>query len=61
MARRDDNEALQLSSFLYGGNAAYLDDLYARYEEDPSAVDAGWRDFFQGLKDPSQRRDGRRF
>ena len=33
MARQEENEAFQLSSFLYGGNAAYLEDLYARYQE----------------------------
>ncbi len=52
MARREANEAFQLSSFLYGGNAAYLEDLYARYQERPDLVDADWRDFFSTLKDP---------
>ena len=33
MARQDSNEAFQLSSFLYGGNAGYLEDLYARYQQ----------------------------
>ena len=51
MSRQDANAAFALSSFLYGGNAAYIEDLYARYEKDPSAVDAEWRDFFQSLKD----------
>ncbi|WP_181708232.1 2-oxoglutarate dehydrogenase E1 component [Chthonobacter rhizosphaerae] len=49
MARQDQNDAFALTSFLYGGNAAYIEDLYARYEADPNAVDAEWRDFFQGL------------
>jgi 2-oxoglutarate dehydrogenase E1 component len=39
------------TSFLYGGNAAYSEDLYAKYEADPAAVDAEWRAFFQSLKD----------
>jgi 2-oxoglutarate dehydrogenase E1 component len=51
MARQAANEAFQLSSFLYGGNAAYLEDLHARYERDPSSVDAEWGSFFAGLKD----------
>src|SRR4051812_9111268 len=51
MSRQDANAAFALSSFLYGGNAAYIEDLYARYERDPQAVDAEWRDFFQSLKD----------
>jgi 2-oxoglutarate dehydrogenase E1 component len=51
MARQDSNENFLQTSFLYGGNASYIDDLYARYENDPASVDPGWRDFFQALKD----------
>jgi 2-oxoglutarate dehydrogenase E1 component len=51
MSRQDANAAFANTSFLYGGNAAYIEDLYARYEKDPAAVDAEWRAFFQGLKD----------
>jgi 2-oxoglutarate dehydrogenase E1 component len=51
MSRQDANAAFALSSFLYGGNAAYIEDLYARYEADPNAVDQEWRDFFGSLKD----------
>jgi 2-oxoglutarate dehydrogenase E1 component len=53
MSRQDTNQNLLQTAFLYGGNAAYIDDLYARYERDPSAVDAEWRDFFAGLKEDS--------
>ena len=51
MSRQDANAVFARSSFLYGGNAAYIEDLYARYEKDPGSLDAEWRDFFQGLKD----------
>ena len=51
MSRKDANSAFALSSFLQGTNAAYIDDLYARYEQDPSSVDAEWQDFFKSLKD----------
>ena len=51
MSRQNANAAFALTSFLYGGNAAYMDDLYARFEADPAALDAQWRDFFQSLKD----------
>ena len=51
MSRQDANAAFARTSFLYGGNAAYIEDLYARYEHDPASVDAEWRDFFQSLKD----------
>ena len=48
------NEVLAEASFLYGGNADYIDDLYARYEADPKAVDAEWQSFFQSLKDDAR-------
>src|SRR5579863_6872291 len=51
MSRQDANAAFAVSSFLYGGNATYIDDLYARYEADPQAVDAQWQAFFASLKD----------
>ena len=51
MSRQDANAAIALSSFLYGGNAAYIEDLYAQYARDPNAVDAEWKAFFGALKD----------
>ncbi len=51
MARADQNEAFLRTSFLYGGNAAYLEELQARYEQNPTSVDQGWQAFFAALKD----------
>src|SRR5580700_5088493 len=51
MSRQDANAAFASTSFLYGGNAGYIDDLYARYEADPNVVDAEWQVFFGTLKD----------
>ena len=51
MSRQDANAAFALTSFLYGANAPYIEDLYARYEIDPKSVDAEWQSFFQSLKD----------
>jgi 2-oxoglutarate dehydrogenase E1 component len=52
MSRQDLNTALLQTSFLYGANAGYIEDLYARYEANPSSVDAEWQDFFAALHDP---------
>ena len=60
MSRQDANAAFALTSFLYGGNADYIEDLYARYESDPKAVDAEWQSFFQSLKDNSADIEARR-
>ncbi|HXD12985.1 MAG TPA: 2-oxoglutarate dehydrogenase E1 component [Xanthobacteraceae bacterium] len=54
MSRQDANAAFALTSFLYGSNAPYIEELYARYEADPKAVDAEWRSFFQSLKDDAR-------
>ncbi len=51
MSRQDANAALALTSFLYGSNAPYIEELYARYEADPASVDAEWQAFFASLKD----------
>src|SRR5829696_9091191 len=51
MARQDANEAFAQTAFLYGGNAVYIEQLYARYTEDPGSVDSQWREFFASLKD----------
>ena len=51
MSRQDANALFARTSFLYGGNAAYIEDLYAKFENDPASVDAAWREFFTGLKD----------
>jgi 2-oxoglutarate dehydrogenase E1 component len=51
MSRQDANAAFALSSFLQGTNGAYIDDLYARFEQDPGSVDPEWQEFFKSLKD----------
>src|SRR5690606_29853819 len=52
MARQDQaNDEFSLTSFLYGGNADYLEQLQAAYEDDPQSVDPQWQDFFAALKD----------
>ena len=39
------------SSFLSGANAAFVEELYARYTENPNSVDAEWQTFFASLGD----------
>ena len=39
------------TTFLSGANAGFIADLYARYLDDPGAVDESWRRFFQDLAD----------
>src|SRR6476620_5406052 len=51
MSRQDANAAFALSSFLQGTNAPYIDDIYARYEQNPASVDTDWQEFFKSLKD----------
>jgi 2-oxoglutarate dehydrogenase E1 component len=45
------NTAFANTSFLYGGNAAYVEQLHAAYEHDPRSVDSEWQDFFARLND----------
>jgi len=39
------------TSFLFGANAPFIEELYARFLEDPDSVDADWRTFFEALSE----------
>jgi len=65
MARSDTNDVFERTSFLYGGNARFIEQLHDRYLKDPASVDPEWRQFFEGLGDagleprgPSWQREG---
>ncbi len=42
---------LEETSFLYGANGGFIEELYARYLRDPASVDASWQGFFAQLGD----------
>jgi 2-oxoglutarate dehydrogenase E1 component len=42
-------DGLSRFSYATGENAAYIEDLYAKYKADPASVDEGWRKFFEGI------------
>jgi 2-oxoglutarate dehydrogenase E1 component len=49
MNRAELNASFEETSFLYGGNAKFVEDLYNRYLENPAAVDTHWRHYFDAL------------
>jgi 2-oxoglutarate dehydrogenase E1 component len=51
MAKTDANDVFEQTSFLYGGNAQFIEQLQAAYEKDPNSVDPEWRAFFGQLAD----------
>ena len=53
MTEQSQNDVFHSSSFLQGSNAAFVEDLYARYAEDPGSVDDSWAEFFRSLGDES--------
>jgi 2-oxoglutarate dehydrogenase E1 component len=64
MNKTEQRAAFEESSFLYGGNAQFVEHLYHQYLTNPAAVDAHWRNFFDQFEDGSkpqgpswQRRD----
>ncbi|HJU18767.1 MAG TPA: 2-oxoglutarate dehydrogenase E1 component [Stellaceae bacterium] len=46
-----DRADLAGTSFLSGNNAEFIAELYARYLDDPHAVDESWQRFFAGIAD----------
>ncbi|HRD76068.1 MAG TPA: 2-oxoglutarate dehydrogenase E1 component [Hyphomicrobiaceae bacterium] len=51
MTRQPENDELARTSFLNGVNAAYIEELQARYDQNPGSVPDEWRLFFQSLKE----------
>ena len=51
MTDQSPNDQFHASSFMQGHNAEYLEQLYARYANDPNAVDEAWQAFFRELGD----------
>ena len=58
-ARQSATEFFEQTSFLYGGNAVYIENLHARYELDPSSVDAEWRRILRRLGTTTPRSGSR--
>ena len=46
-------QVMNETSFLYGGNAAFVEGLYAQYATNPDTVDPSWRAYFQSLHESS--------
>jgi len=40
---------MQKLNYLQGANPAYIEELYAQYQQNPDSVDSSWRYFFDGL------------
>ncbi len=51
MTDQSPNDLFHASSFMQGTNAEYLEQMYARYANDPSAVDEAWAEFFRQMGD----------
>jgi 2-oxoglutarate dehydrogenase E1 component len=46
---------MQQQSYLSGGNAAFIEELYSRYLKNEDDVDEHWRDWFAELKNGELR------
>jgi 2-oxoglutarate dehydrogenase E1 component len=57
-SRSAPNSVLEETSFLFGTNAAYVEDLYAQYLANPDTVDASWQEFFESLEKQPRINDG---
>ncbi|MXU64516.1 2-oxoglutarate dehydrogenase E1 component [Oceanomicrobium pacificus] len=51
MTDQSPNQVFHASSFLQGHNAEFIEQLYARYADNPNAVDEGWQRFFAELEE----------
>ena len=54
MTEQSPNDVFHASSFMQGHNAEYLEQLQARWANDPASVDDAWAEFFKQLGDAEQ-------
>lgn len=59
MTDQSNNDVFHASSFMQGHNAEYIEQLYARYADNPNAVDESWQAFFKSLAMPLRMRKPR--
>jgi 2-oxoglutarate dehydrogenase E1 component len=45
------NQILSETAFLYGGNADFVEELYAKWASDPASVEPSWQAFFGTLRE----------
>ena len=45
------------NSYLFGTNAAFVEELYDSYLEDPSSISVDWKDYFDGLQNSGLVKD----
>ena len=43
-------EQFQANSYLFGGNAPYVEELYESYLDNPASVPYNWRQYFDALQ-----------
>jgi 2-oxoglutarate dehydrogenase E1 component len=53
--RQPANAAFLQSAFLDGANAAYIEQLQEKWEQNPSSVGPEWQKFFESVRDQEAR------
>ena len=48
------NQVFAETSFLYGSNASFIEDLHGKWAADPASVSGEWRAFFDQLRDNAE-------
>jgi len=48
------NQVFAETSFLYGSNASFIEDLHEKWATDPASVSGEWRAFFDQLRDNAE-------
>ena len=45
------NEIFEKTSFLHGINAAYIEEMFEKFQSNPNSVPSDWKEFFTGITD----------
>ena len=55
MSRDKNNNIFEKTSFLGNNSSEFVETLYTEYLNDPNKLPNQWREFFEGLKDKSEK------
>ena len=55
MSRDKNNNIFEKTSFLGNNSSEFVETLYTEYLNDPNKLPNQWREFFEGLRDKSEK------
>ena len=57
MTKPSINDIFEKTSFLHGSNTVYIEQMFEKYQEDPTGIPNDWKIFFSGITENLQEQN----